>query len=102
MLASSVVAPFTVGTRELPSAVSDQVHNVFERVGLLLGAANGGWDDVLRMTFFVAGPDSRDAVDQEWITHFPDPDARPARHTQVATLPKGMEVQCEFLAYLAD
>lgn len=101
LLASSVVVPFAVGTRDVPTDLDAQVANVFERVGLILAVAGGGWDDVARMTFFVTGPGSRDAIDSAWEKHFPYAGSRPARHTQVATLPAGMEVQCEFLAYLS-
>ncbi len=101
LLASSVVVPFKVGTRDVPTDLEAQVGNVFVRVGLILAEAGGSWDDVVRMTFFVTGPGSRDAIDPAWTARFPDPAHRPARHTQVATLPAGMEVQCEFLAYVS-
>lgn len=100
LLASSVVAPYDVGTREAPADVAEQVTNVFRRAGLILAAADAGWADVLRITFFTAGPATRDAIDRTWTEYFPDPASRPARHTQLVTLPAGMEVQCEFLAVL--
>lgn len=100
LLASSVVVPFGVGTREVPDDVGEQVANVFRRAGLILAAADAGWKDVLRITFFTTGPATRDAIDRTWTEHFPDPASRPARHTQIVSLPAGMEVQCEFLAVL--
>lgn len=102
LLASSVIVPFTVGTRDVPTDLDAQVGNVFARAGLILAEAGGSFDDVARITFFVTGPGTRDAIDAAWTAHFPDPAHRPARHTLVATLPPGMEVQCEFLAYLSD
>lgn len=100
LLASSVVVPFGVGTRDVPDDVAEQVANVFRRASLILAAADAGWDDVLRITFFTTGPATRDAIDRTWTEYFPDPASRPARHTQIVTLPAGMEVQCEFLAVL--
>ena len=100
-VASSVIVPFDVGTRQVPEGVAAQVKNVFARAGLILDAAGARWDDVLRMTFYVAGAASRDDIDRSWTEHFPDPERRPARMTQVATLPESMEVQCEFLALVA-
>ena len=101
-LASSVIAPFDVGSREVPTEVSVQVENVFRRAGLILAEAGAGWQDVLRMTFFVASGSTRDAVDRRWSEQFPDPASRPARMTQVAVLPRPMEIQCEFLAVMTS
>jgi 2-iminobutanoate/2-iminopropanoate deaminase len=99
LVASSIVVPFDLGTRSVPSGVDAQVDNLFRRVEGVLAAAGCGWPDVLRMTFLVASPASRDAVDRAWLEHFPDPASRPARSTQTASLPDPMEVQCEFLAH---
>lgn len=99
LLASSVVAPYDVGTRSLPETVSEQVANLFERAGRVLDTGGAGWADVAKMTFYVRDASSRDAIDEAWTTHFPDPDHRPARTTvTVAAMPPSMEVQCEFLA----
>lgn len=60
-----------------------------------------GWGDVAKMTFDALDASSRDAVDEAWTGHFPDPDSRPARTTvTVAAMPPSMQVQCEFLAVL--
>ena len=98
LLASSVIVPFDVGTRDVPGDVDTQVANLFDRAGRIFTAGGAGWDDVARMTFFVTSASSRDVIDRLWTTHFPDPAHRPARMTQIATLPDPMEVQCEFLA----
>lgn len=98
LLVSSVIAPFNVGERSVPDGVADQVANLFERAGLILDAGGAGWEDVARMTFYVADASSRDAIDGAWTTRFPDPATRPARMTLTTTLPAPMEVQCEFLA----
>lgn len=102
LLASSVVVPFAVGTREVPSDPAEQVGTVFRRMGRILAEAGAGWDDVARITFDTSGPAVRDAIDRTWVEYFPDPASRPARQTRVAVLPAGMEVQCEFLAVLPD
>ena len=45
----------------------------------------------------------RDHVNKEWLTHFPDPHDRPARHTIVQpNLPTGMLVQLEIIAVIND
>ena len=97
-VAASLVAPFDVGSRSVPDGADAQVANVFERAGLVLGAAGLEWADVLRMTFHVADPSSREAIDRAWLVRFPDERHRPARMTLTAPLPDGVEVQGEFLA----
>lgn len=100
LLASSVIVPFDVGTRNVPADPKDQVENVFRRAGLILAEAGAGWEHVARMTFLVAGSSTRDLIDAAWTEHFPDPDRRPARMTILSTLPTAMEIQCEFLAHV--
>ena len=102
VLASSVIVPFEVGTREVPDEIPSQVAAVFRRAGLILAEADAGWRDVVRMTFFVASASTRDAIDRAWAEQFPDPTSRPARITQVAVLPRPMELQCEFLAVITS
>lgn len=98
LLVSSVIAPFDVGTRTTPEGPSAQVANLFTRAERILVAGGAGWEHVARMTFYVADASSRDAIDEAWAAHFPDPGSRPARTTLTVALPPAMEVQCEFLA----
>lgn len=100
LLASSVIVPFIVGTREIPDDVDEQVGNVFQRMGLILDSAQATWEQVVRITFFTSRSGIRHEIDAAWAKHFPDPASRPARSTRIATLPAGMEVQCEFLAVM--
>ena len=67
----------------------------------MLEAAGADWRHVAKMTFYVADIAVRDAINQPWTEHFPDPASRPARHTQV--LPTaGRFISCDFLAYVDD
>ncbi len=99
LLASSVIAPFNPGTREVPEAVADQVSNIFRHVGKMLEAAGGSFDDVAKMDFWVPSPELRDSVEAEWVTYFPDARSRPARHTHVAP---GKNVTASFIAWIGD
>lgn len=101
LLASSVIAPFNPGERTLPDTFEEQLANVFSHIGEMLEAAGGGWGDVARITFFVSDLKHREAINGPWVEKFPDPAARPARHTQLAA-GKGPMVTCEFLAYIED
>jgi enamine deaminase RidA (YjgF/YER057c/UK114 family) len=100
LLASSVIAPFDVDARTMPHDAEGQARNVFRHIGAILDAGEASWDDVLKVTFFVAESDLRTVVEPLWVERFPDEDSRPARHIQVTSLPGRVLVQAEFLAYV--
>jgi 2-iminobutanoate/2-iminopropanoate deaminase len=101
LLVSGVIAPRNPGTDEVPDDAEDQVANLFHHVGEMLGAAGGDWRHVAKMNFFVPDLALRSAINKSWLEHFPDPDDRPARHTQ-ASPAGGSTVSCEFIAYIED
>ena len=47
-------------------------------------------------------PGSREAVNAEWTKMFPDPEARPARHTLPDMQSLSFLVSCDFTAILED
>ncbi len=99
---SSVIGGANPGTRELPPTLEGQVGNVFANLRSDIEAAGGTVDDILKVTFWVKDPVSqRAALNAEWIKMFPDPAARPARHT--LTLPPDSRalVQADFTAVLS-
>ena len=101
LLASSVIAGFDVGARTMPADAEAQARNVFRHAGAILAAGGATWDDVVKMTFFVATSDLRTVIEPLWVEHFPDPQSRPARHIQMTSVPARVQVQAEFLAYVA-
>ena len=101
LLVSSIIPPRDPGSDRMPDDVGAQLTNLFHHVGAMLKAAGADWRHVAKMTFYVADIAVRDAINQPWTEHFPDPASRPARHTQV--LPTaGRFVSCDFLAYVDD
>ncbi len=96
LIVSSVVVSRDPGTRDVPDDIDAQIANLFRHVDELLSAAEAGWDDVIKMNFWVPTIEDRPHLDGPWIEHFPDPASRPARHTQV-----GSDVaRCDFTAYV--
>ncbi len=102
LIESSLVVPFSPGTRDLPDTLDAQVENVFAHVEVLLRNAGAGWGDVVKMTFFVADLDARATINGPWLARFPDPDSRPARHTQRVDADGAIQVSCVFTAYIAE
>ena len=100
LLVSSVIAGRDPDASTVPDSAEAQYVNLFHHVGQFLTAAGGDWRHVVRITFFVPNIAFRDACNPIWVEHFPDPAARPARHTQVVAGAKF--ATCEFIAYIDD
>ncbi len=77
-----------------------QIALIFRHVGDMLDAAGADWRHVVRMNFYVADLAHRELINGPWLEHFPDPDSRPARHTQLSPASSG--VTCDFLAYVDE
>ena len=100
LLVSSIIAPRDPGEQSVPEEPEAQYVNLFHHIGQMLDAAGADWRHIARITFFVPDAKFRDSCNPIWVEHFPDADARPARHSQVVAGTK--IVTCEFIAYIDD
>ena len=101
LIESSIIPPFNFGERKVPESLDEQIDNLFLHMGNMLEKAGATWDDMVKVTFFVADPaEARKALNRPWIERFPDPDSRPARHTQAAPGAGAAKVSCVFTAYV--
>jgi enamine deaminase RidA (YjgF/YER057c/UK114 family) len=99
---SSVIGGANPGTRTLPDSLEQQVANVFANIRYDIEAAGGSVDDILKITFWVKDPvTQRAALNSEWVKMFPDPAARPARHTLTLPPDSRAQVQADFTAVLS-
>jgi enamine deaminase RidA (YjgF/YER057c/UK114 family) len=99
---SSVIGGANPGTRELPPTLEEQVRNVFAHIRSDIEAAGGSVDDIIKVTFWVKDPvKQRAALNEEWVKMFPDPNARPARHTLTLPADARALVQADFTAVLS-
>lgn len=85
----------------MPDTAVDQAELMFDNLKAIVEAGGGDVAAIVKITVWVAAPEARAAVNAAWIRHFPDPTARPARHTLAHDLPGGMLVQCDALAWIA-
>lgn len=99
-LASGALTGRDPATGEMPESLQAQCANVFTHVRALMEAVDGTTDDILKMTFGLAGYRDRDALNREWTAMFPDPAHRPARQVVAAQLDGGALVHCDLLAVL--
>ncbi|MYY04536.1 MULTISPECIES: Rid family hydrolase [unclassified Streptomyces] len=88
-------------TGEVAPDADQQFAHVFAHVRTLMAELGGSTDDILKITFHLADPDDREALNREWLAMFPDPDSRPARQAIAARLGRGAVVHCDLLAVLS-
>lgn len=98
---SSVISGTNPGTRDLPPDLAGQMKNLFHHIRSDVEAAGGSVDDIVKITFWMADPNTgRAAINDEWVKMFPNPDARPARHTLPAAPGARAQVTADFVAVL--
>lgn len=104
LVTSSIISPYDPGTRDCPVELAAQIDNLFVHVAQMLTAAGATFDDVAKMTFYVADPvASRKALNGPWVAHFPDEASRPARHNlKVPPADGPVLISCDFLAFVAE
>jgi enamine deaminase RidA (YjgF/YER057c/UK114 family) len=99
---SSVIGGSNPGTRILPPTLDEQLANVFAAIKGDVEAAGGTVDDILKITFYVKDPiKDRPVINTHWVKLFPDPEARPARHSQTLPPDSRALVQADFFAVLS-
>jgi 2-iminobutanoate/2-iminopropanoate deaminase len=100
LVASSMIAARDAGSEDVPDEVEAQLANLFRHAGDLLREAGADWRHVVKMNFYVPNLEVRAMINKYWLEHFPDPAARPARHTQVVA--GQTSPTCDFVAYVED
>jgi enamine deaminase RidA (YjgF/YER057c/UK114 family) len=99
---SSVIGGSNPGTRTLPPTLDEQLANVFAAIKGDVEAAGGTVNDILKITFYVKDPvKDRPVINNHWVKMFPDPEARPARHSQTLPPDSRALVQADFFAVLS-
>jgi 2-iminobutanoate/2-iminopropanoate deaminase len=98
MIFSSGIAGKDPATNKLPAEGAEQARFAFQNLQTLVTRGGGSLKDVARVTVFVKDNAQRAHVNASWLELFPDPEDRPARHTQVVDLPGGMLIQLEMVA----
>ncbi len=101
MVMSSVIGPRDPESGKVPDSLEEQVVNLFKHLAAAIKAAGGTPDDFLKIEFWAKDQAAgRAALNGEWEKMFPDPAARPARHTQALPASSPVHIQCAFTAVL--
>ena len=73
---------------------------VFEYIKKIVIEAGGTVQDIIKMDLYFSDKSDRSIVNPEWVKMFPDPNKRPARHAQIAELPKDCCLQVTLTAVI--
>ena len=77
--------------------IQAQVRRVLENIRLLLGEAGSSFQEVLKVSVFLADLNHFEAMNQVYAEYFGD--SRPARSTiEASRLPKGVDVEIDVIA----
>lgn len=88
-------------TGTIPATIEEQCANLFVNIRLILAAAGGTPDDIIKLTVWLRDKSHRAHINKEWLAMFPDEHSRPARHTfQNPDLPGAALVQAEVMAVI--
>jgi 2-iminobutanoate/2-iminopropanoate deaminase len=102
IVATGGISGVDLASGVMPDSLEVQCANMFALMERILEAAGASVANVIKMTVYMKPGLKRDAVNAEWIKRFPDPHARPVRHTIVNEhLAGDMLVQCEVMAVTA-
>ena len=101
LIESSIIPPTNPGARDIPDSLEAQIENLFTHMQGMLGAAGATWDDMVKITFYVAdASESRPALNGPWVERFPDEHSRPARYNMEIPMAGKARISCVFTAYV--
>jgi enamine deaminase RidA (YjgF/YER057c/UK114 family) len=98
VLMSGVVTGRDARAGSMPATIEAQCAQMFRTVNDIVEAAGGTPANILKMTIWLRDAGNREALNQEWVKMFPDPESRPARHTFPLTGAGDALVQCDVTA----
>ena len=99
LVMSGVITGRDPATGKLAPTLEEQCAHMFRHVRNIVEAAGGTTDDIIKMNVWLKDPAQRQVLNEEWVKMFPDPAARPARHTNPLVGAGGDAlVQCDVVA----
>ena len=100
LICSSGISGKDPATRQLPSDPTLQVRMAFANMDALLAAGGATLAHVAKVHITLKDNAAREAINTEWLSRFPDPLDRPARHIVLQDLQHGMVLQLEVTAFV--
>ena len=95
---SSVIGGYDFDSGDMPEDAKAQAANAFANLERLVEAGGGTLDGVALIDVLLGDMENRAFINDAWLAMFPDENNRPARHTQQADLPDGVQVHLKVVA----
>lgn len=100
MVYTSALIGSDPNTGLVPTDVDDEIRNLFYYLEEIMKVAGGTIENIAHLSVYMVDRKYKENVNVEWLKMFPNEDDRPARHTTVKDLKKGLRVQFEMTAVL--
>ena len=100
ILISSVISGKSAVTDAYPEDKTEQISLVFKYIENIISEAGGIVQDIIKVDLYFRDKSDRLLVNPEWEKMFPNPKERPARHAQIADLPKNCCLQVTIMAVI--
>ncbi|SCW63752.1 Enamine deaminase RidA, house cleaning of reactive enamine intermediates, YjgF/YER057c/UK114 family [Rhizobium mongolense subsp. loessense] len=102
LIVSGAIHGVDPATHTMPKDLSAQCAHVFANMKTIVEAAGGSTKDIIKMTVYLRDRENREPLNAEWVRMFPDPETRPARHSQPLLVEGPSLVQCDFMAVIGE
>jgi enamine deaminase RidA (YjgF/YER057c/UK114 family) len=93
------LTPTDASTGGIPQGIEPQIRGVMANLDQLLANSGLTHSDVARVTFFLRDLDQRKLLNDPWEEAFPDPQDRPPHKYVKASLPDGVDVMAQVIAF---
>ena len=93
------LTPVDASTGAIPAGVDAQIRGVMANLDQLLANSELTRGDVARVSFFLRDLDQRKQLNAPWEAAFPDPQGRPPHKYVKASLPDGVDVMAQVIAF---
>jgi len=102
LICSSGISGKDPANGQLPADPQTQVRLAFSNMDALLASAGATLAHVVKLHITLQDGAMRDAINEAWVSRFPDPEDRPARHIVMHELQHGMVLQLEVTALVTS
>ncbi|HUZ76794.1 MAG TPA: Rid family hydrolase [Chloroflexota bacterium] len=100
-LVTGGINPVDRQTGKVPEDAVAQIAAAFANAKAIVEAGGGTMADILKVDVRLKDMAQRDALNAEWLKHFPDVHDRPVRHTSQAAMQGASVIQIEFTAEIS-
>lgn len=100
MVFTSAVMGTHPETGKIPETIEEETDLLFNYLEEIVEKAGGSTENIAHLSVLITDESYKKQLNTAWLTMFPDPSNRPARHTSVQSLKPGVHIQIEMTAVL--